>query len=76
MRGSLLLRHPGHAGSGAKRVGVDPGHLLPIQRLGVRKGARVWEAENCIPGLKPSLRASAFHLGVKGGKVGPFVCLN
>ena len=61
---------------GAKRVGVDSVYLLLIQSLGVRKGARVWEAENCIPGLKPSLRASAFHLCVKEGEVGPFVCLN
>ena len=57
-------------------MGVDSVYLLLIQSLGVRKGARVWEAENCIPGLKPSLRASAFHLCVKEGEVGPFVCLN
>ena len=55
MTGSLLLLHPGLAGSGgrAKGVGASSVQLLPIQRLGVRKGARGWEAEN--RGLKPSL---------------------
>uniref|UniRef100_A0A8C3XD47 Uncharacterized protein n=1 Tax=Catagonus wagneri TaxID=51154 RepID=A0A8C3XD47_9CETA len=41
--------------AGAKTAGVYSVQLLPIQRLGVRKGARVWETENRIPGLKLSL---------------------
>lgn len=40
--------------------------LFPVQGLGVRKGARVWEAEDWIPGLPLPLLASASHLWGRG----------